>query len=96
MSPLREANIKVLEELYDTLYEIKDLEPKIDHYTSARHLCTMIEEARGNIEMPDDKLSRWVGYIQGVMAARGYLNVNAERDRTRPIYNEAYRIIRDD
>lgn len=40
--------------------------------------------------MPIDKLNRWIGYIQGVLAVRGFLDVGAERDRTRPIFHEAY------
>lgn len=30
------------------------------------------------------------GSIQGVMASYGCLDVDAERDRTRPLYQEAY------
>lgn len=29
----------------------------------------------------------WIGYVQGCMVAKGMLNVNEERDRTRPIFN---------
>lgn len=34
----------------------------------------------------------WIlGYVQGVMTARGAMNMDDERDRTRPIFHEAYR-----
>lgn len=32
-----------------------------------------------------------VGYLQGVLASRGLLDVKKERDRTRPIFHRAYR-----
>ena len=37
-----------------------------------------------------DKLSRWVGYVQGVLIERGILDVNFERDLTREIYKPIY------
>lgn len=42
---------------------------------------------------PTDKTSRWIGYIQGVLASNGQLDVNAERDRTRPFFHEAYQAL---
>jgi hypothetical protein len=40
--------------------------------------------------MPNDKVNRWLGFVQGVLAAKGIMNVQAERDRTRPLFHEAY------
>jgi hypothetical protein len=40
--------------------------------------------------MPVDKQSRWIGFVQGVLALAGALDVNIERDRTRPLFHEAY------
>ena len=37
-----------------------------------------------------DKLSRWVGYIQGVLIERGILDIHFERDLTREIYKPIY------
>jgi hypothetical protein len=39
---------------------------------------------------PIDKISRWIGCVQGVMRCRGVLDFSAERDRTRPIFHKAY------
>lgn len=36
--------------------------------------------------LPLLKLSRWLGYIQGVLIERGYTTVDAERDWTRPLF----------
>lgn len=58
--------------------------------TAAEHLRWMAREILCNIRtMPIDKMGRWVGFIQGVMAANGVLDVDAERDRTRPFFNPA-------
>lgn len=66
-------------------------EPGTDR-TSPYHLrwmaATVAERAH---EWPLDKLSRWLGFVQGIMAARGLLDVDEERDRTRPIFEAAYK-----
>ena len=40
--------------------------------------------------LPIDKINRWIGFIQGALAAQGMLDVTKERDRTRPFFHEAY------
>lgn len=37
-----------------------------------------------------DKLSRWVGYVQGTLIERGVLDTKFERDFSRPIYQPIY------
>ncbi len=37
-----------------------------------------------------DKLSRWIGYIQGVLIERGILDTKFERDVSREIYKPIY------
>ncbi len=62
-----------------------------DPYASANNLRWMIEHIRTNSQsLPLDKINRWIGYIQGVLAAEGILDVAEERNRTRPIYHRAY------
>ena len=40
--------------------------------------------------MTEDKVSRWLGYIQGVMTVHKWINVPEERDLTRPLFHQAY------
>lgn len=57
------------------------------------HLRWMIDEIVSNAQTqahPVDKISRWLGYVQGTLRARGVLDTVAERDRTRPIFHRAY------
>jgi hypothetical protein len=37
-----------------------------------------------------DKLSRWVGFIQGVLYERGMIDVTVERDFSRELYRPVY------
>lgn len=43
--------------------------------------------------LPEDKIHRWIGFVQGVLAARGIIDVNFERTRTRSIFHDYYRSI---
>lgn len=59
--------------------------------TSLVHLQWMLSEITRKIAVwPTDKTSRWIGFVQGALATKGMLDVNAERARTRPIFHEAY------
>lgn len=53
-----------------------------------RWMCAKCLEEIDN--WPTDKISRWIGFVQGVLAAQHHLDVSAERDRTRPFFHEAY------
>lgn len=39
---------------------------------------------------PDDKTSRWLGFVQGVMTVQGLLTVAGEREFSRPLFHAAY------
>lgn len=60
---------------------------------SSEHLVSMCRILLVELDIfPVDKIGRWVGYIQGVMACHGQLNVGEERDRTRPFFEHAYAV----
>jgi hypothetical protein len=44
----------------------------------------------GKNEMTEDKISRWLGYVQGIMTIYGWITVAAERENTRPLFHQAY------
>lgn len=63
-----------------------------DNDTSFYHLRWMMNRCMENLfTWPLDKISRWIGCVQGVMRCRSVLDFGAERDRTRPIFHEAYK-----
>jgi len=47
-------------------------------------LLTFLDEFTRDV--PIVKLSRWLGYVQGVLVERGKTTVQAERDWTRPLF----------
>lgn len=73
--------------------EIDDGDP-----TSLEHLLWMCEYCEPNVRddgqgMSVDKYSRWLGFIQGCIIMHGLTTVQAERDRTRPWFNDPNRRI---
>lgn len=55
------------------------------------HLQWMLNHTLAHVmSWPTDKTSRWIGFVQGVMACSHLLDCNAERDRTRPFFHAAY------
>jgi hypothetical protein len=41
-------------------------------------------------EWPEDKLNRWLGYVQGILSKYKYIDVEAERDFSRPLFHAYY------
>lgn len=83
--PITAANLQVVSgllsgETLDSLPE--DLRDKLSAMAVA-----MEAHAYG---WPHDKTGRWLGFIQGVLFSHGLLDVNAERDRTRALFHQAY------
>lgn len=55
--------------------------------THPNHLLWMCEFCLTN-DMPVDKYSRWLGFIQGCLISKGWTTVEIERNRTRPWFIE--------
>lgn len=50
------------------------------------HLSKLVNEAINNLDKyPTDKMHRWLGFIQGVLCVTGFINVDEERDFSRPL-----------
>lgn len=87
-TPIREA-------LMDTILGLIPKIPKSitesKSKTSPEHLRWMLDKCADEItDLPIDKISRWVGFVQGVLALSGNLDVDEEQDRTRPLFHKAY------
>lgn len=58
---------------------------------SSKYLLRMCDVAIYNYDLwPIDKLSRWLGFIQGVMIANGCTDVDSQRDYSRELFHAAY------
>lgn len=63
-----------------------------DARLSLANLAWMCAEAASHCEAwPIDKASRWLGFVQGCLAMRGLIDVDAERGASTPIFHRAYR-----
>lgn len=80
-------------ELLQRYKEILDKQPCYDNttgtklssqYLTKRHLLWMIEEASKSTDI--DKANRWLGYIQGVLAERGIIDLKIEIELARSIF----------
>lgn len=60
-------------------------EKTVPEKCSYDNLVKLSKEAINNAEKyPNDKLQRWLGFTQGVLATLGFIDVDKERDFTRP------------
>lgn len=63
-----------------------------DNRLSLKNLAWMCTEGgRDAHTLPIDKASRWLGFVQGCLASRGLIDVDEERDVSRPLFHQAYR-----
>jgi hypothetical protein len=51
-----------------------------------RWMCETAIDALENETYPLDKMSRWLGFVQGVLIMQGITTVNTERDYSRPLF----------
>ena len=55
------------------------------------HLRTLCNEAfNEGPDYPFDKMCRWLGFVQGVLAVQGIIDVDTEREYTRPLFHKLY------
>lgn len=85
---VRDATIELTKRYKTILEPIVDIDSHLDKISN-KNLLWMCERII-NDDMPDDKLSRWIGFIQGVMAVKGYISVDEERYFSRPLFHEEY------
>lgn len=92
LGPVAQAHVSILQDLLDALETLPpDAQHPVPEGTDAAHLAAMCRTAMAEAgRMPDDKLGRWVGYIQGCMASQGLLYMQAMRERTRPVFRAAW------
>lgn len=90
---LSEANWQLFTRYGSLIASLDGADPlEDDPRLSLTNLSWMCAEgARLAHEMPDDKASRWLGFVQGCLAMRRLIDVDSERDITRPLFHAAAR-----
>ncbi len=85
---VREANLTTALEL---LPLVPDRIEGSNERTCPENLRWMLHRVMDEINVfPLDKIGRWIGFVQGVLALSGNLDVDEERNRTRGRYQQAY------
>lgn len=88
--PIRYAHGLEVADLYSSIpYKIEGQ----TNETSSENLVWMLDRIAQDRahELPIDKQGRWIGFVHGVLAATGHLDVNEVRNRSRSRFHEAYR-----
>ena len=79
--------------IYLDLIEAEESDPFAGHprlsLENLGWICRTIQEK--GADLPIDKPSRWLGFVQGCLAMRGLIDVDEERTATRPRFHRAYR-----
>lgn len=80
----------LMQEMHSSgFYAILEIKPLEGDETNDIHLLWMLDEILINPSQSLTKKHRWLGYIQGIMTIKGYINVLEERELTRNIFNGA-------
>lgn len=86
--PVREAH---MDEIHDLARMIPPHIENSTDRTSSENLFWMISRLVREIQtFPVDKQGRWIGFIHGVLALSGHLDVDEVRNRSRGRYHKAY------
>jgi hypothetical protein len=91
---LRESTYQLFERYEAILSQIDDDPLREDPRLCVDNLIWMCCEGRtAGPDLPLDKISRWLGFIQGCLAMRGCCDVDEERDITRPMFRKGYELL---
>lgn len=90
ISPVATASIRLFER-YKTMLDSAVMAENVPEGCSQKHLLWMCSTAIEHASTwPVDKLSRWLGFVQGVLTVQGILTVGEEREFSRPLFHAAY------
>jgi len=84
MSPIRLASCELVKRYVEIL---KD-EPESEINVRLIKMCETILDRK--VSMYDDKISRWLGFIQGVMFSQYLISIEDERNISRALFYKAY------
>lgn len=95
MNTVTNEEYEVMKQLftrYHSLVITMWLEGDYKHTKCSVHsLMTLCNEVINNGQKyPFDKLNRWLGFLQGVLASRGIIEVDIEREITRPLFHSLH------
>lgn len=70
----------------DRIHSHSDLLMALPLRCQSESLIRLCDEAMANhARYPFDKLNRWLGFVQGILSATGIIDVDEEREFSRPL-----------
>lgn len=88
--PVMRATALEAANLVPAIEALPEHDPRFPPKAQRGRLLALAEAISKSHHLPVDKVSRWLGFIHGVLLARWALDVDAVRDRTRPLFHAAY------
>lgn len=83
--------IKSLFTRYQKVMYAQPYEERTESRCDYQSLIILCDEAIQNGHTyPMDKMHRWLGFVQGVLASRGVISIDGEREFTRPLFHKLY------
>ena len=92
LTPIKQANFVLCRRYIDIISEeVGDaIEADVVDETMEKLLDMCIYMCNNADTMYEDKMSRWLGFVQGVLYSRMLIDINEEREFSRPLFHEAY------
>lgn len=88
---LADANMALLKRYATLLTDQGAIAVPSQAGTDNNHLLWMCHTVMDNVHgWPVDKVSRWLGFIQGVLTNAGLLTTSGEREFSRPLFHAVY------
>ena len=97
---ITQATRRIFENYLEILDEVFVTEKKthtLERILQLKSMCQTVinntspfDESQDEHKMSEDKISRWLGYVQGIMTVYGWITVESERENTRPLFHKAY------
>lgn len=94
--PLPPENPKTWQEVLNHLFDRYLFLAKENYHVLSARVTPVLTDKVINLsasaitimnDLPEDKANRWLGFVQGVMIAGGVLDIEYERDYTRPLFH---------
>lgn len=81
--------VRILAARYNKILQMSHTEDpfKDDPRMSRENIIWMCQTIKRD-SLPYPKACRWIGFVQGVMASQGLIDVDKERDYSRPLFHK--------
>lgn len=92
LSPIQETHVQLARDYIEKLEGLDDWDTQVETVKRKNLIafCQLTIDRILNWELPDDKMWRWVWFVQWSLITLWIVETEEERDRTRPMFHKAY------